>query len=506
MFKKTLKLNDYSPKSEIEKAGIELFQILSEYSECYFVGGYPRDLLFAKILNKKNTITDIDIAIKYNNKDIKEFFDSKNLEYKTLNEVFGVYSVDFKGFNFQIATYRKDGKISDGRRPSSVRFLKSIKQDSKRRDFTINAIYFNPIHKIMYDFNNGIKDLKKERIRFIGKTEKRIKEDYLRILRYVRFKNKYNLNSLDKDIFLIKKHVANLDNISKERIKIELDEILSLNNINTVFYELDKIKILDVLLPELKKLQGVVYKVNDNYNFDIYAFTLNCIKSFSNKTSFNVLKKYLAKDFLDLQNFKDLKEFIINKYGLGLVWASVFHELGKINPEYIEDNENKKIVFNDHESISLSLSMDIMRRYGFSKDLKEEISWLITNHDSKIKDFLDLDIINKKRFVFNENFVKIIILNIISLVAEYDDEAIVESELDKKFKDLIFLYNESIEEKKKILEIANNEVLKEFGLSDGQIYFQIINEITNLYIEGKIKTTSGVIKYLENKTGKIYSK
>ena len=208
MFKKKLKLVDYVPKTQIEISAINFLKILSEYSECYFVGGYPRELLMAKFLNKKNTIKDVDIAIKHKkNKDIKEFFESKNIEYRILNENFGVYSVIFDGFNFQIASYRKDGKISNGRRPSSIKFLNSIKKDSKRRDFTINAFYFDPFTNVIFDFNNGIKDIKKERIRFIGKPEKRIKEDYLRILRYIRFKNKYGLNAKDKDIAAIKKIV-----------------------------------------------------------------------------------------------------------------------------------------------------------------------------------------------------------------------------------------------------------------------------------------------------------
>lgn len=506
MFKK-IKISDYIPKTQIEKSAIVFLKILREYSECYFVGGYPREILFSRLLNKKNIIQDIDIAIKHSKNNIKTFFESKNIEFKVLNENFGVYAVVFDGFNFQIASYRKDGKISDGRRPSSIKFLNSIKGDSKRRDFTINALYFDPFKNIIFDFNNGIKDIKKEKIRFIGKTEKRVKEDYLRILRYVRFKNKYNLKGKDKDILIIQKYVKNLDNISKERIKIELDEMLLLTNLNTLFYELDKIKILDCLFPEIKKIQGVNYKNSDNLNIDVYSFTINCIKSFSNKILFNLLKKHLPDDFKDLQNLKDLKDFIVNKYGIGILWTCLFHDLGKINPEHIDlEGGNKKIIFKDHELISLNIAMDIMRRYGFNKELKEEISWLIINHDSKLDDVLQFSIIDKKKFIFNDYSIKIIILNIVFLVAEYDDEQIVEEQIQLKIIDLINLYNESLEGKAKIIEIAKEEILKEFGIKNGQDSYQTMFEITNLFIEGKIKTTSGVIKYLENKTGRVYTK
>ncbi len=508
MLKKIIKIEDYSPKTQIESSAVDFLKILNEYSECYFVGGYPRDLLMYKFLNKKNIIKDIDIAIKRKNKkDIKEFFESKNIEYKILNEVFGVYSVLFNGFNFQVASLRKDGKVSNGRRPSSIKFLNSIKKDSKRRDFTMNALYFNPFLKTITDFNGGIKDIKKEKIKFIGKTEKRIKEDYLRILRYIRFKNKYGLISKDKDINLIKQYGKNLEKISKERIKIELDEILSLTNINSVFYELDKFKILEYLLPEIKKTQGIIYKVNDNSNSDIYVFTLNCIKAFSNKILFNLLKKYLFKDFGDLQNTKDIKDCIIDKYGTGVLWSCLFHEIGKLNPEYIElENGLKKIYFKDHETMSLSISMDIMKRYGFNKELKEEISWLIINHDSKLNELLDSNIVDKKKFAFNNNFVKLLILNFVFLIAEYDDESLIEKEISSKLLEFINIYNDLLQDKIKISEIITPEILKDFEIKEGQVSSQIINEMSNLFLEGKIKTKNGVIKYLENKTGKIYSK
>ena len=102
--------------------------------------------------------------------------------------------------------------------------------------------------------------------------------------------------------------------------------------------------------------------------------------------------------------------------------------------------------------------------------------------------------------------MKLLILNIVFLIAEYDDEELVEKEMSVRLLDLINTYNESLQDKIKISEIANEEILADFGIKEGQIFYQIMNDISNLFIEGKVKTTSGVIKYLENRTGKIYSK
>lgn len=509
MFKKILKLEDYSPKTEIEKTAIDLLNILKNYSECYFVGGYPRDLLIYKFLNKKNTIKDIDIAIKLNKKNnFKEFLESNNIDFKILNENFGVYLIKINNFEFQVATFRKDGKTSNGRKPTYVKFTDSMKVDSKRRDFTVNSMYLDPFKKVIFDFNGGIKDVKKQRIRFIGKAEKRVKEDYLRILRYFRFKNKYSFNPKEKDLQIIKSNSSNLDNISKERVKIELDECLSINNINTLFYEFDKYKILDILFPELKKIQGVVYKINDNYNSDVYTYSINCLKAFSsNKIMFNLLKKYFEKDFEELQNQKDLKDFIISKNGLNAIWASIFHEIGKLSPEQIDlDDGSKKIVFKDHEQISLSLSMDIMRRFGFTKEEKEGISWIINNHGEKILEIKNLNLLDAKKFVSNKDFMNLVYLYLSMLISDYDDESIVEKEFVNTFGDLINEYNQVSKDKKRLDDILDIYLFKEFDIFDKNIINQLTEEIKESLIEGKIRTRSGVIKYLENKTGKVYLK
>lgn len=442
MFKKNLKLEEYSPKTEIEKSAVELIGVLSIYSESFFVGGYPRDLLFYKFLNKKNQVKDIDIAISNNKKkDFKDFLDANNIEYKTLSESLKVYLVKFNNFEFQVAVLRKDGKSSDGSKPKSAKFLKSIKKDSIRRDFTINALYFNPITKTISDFHKGIKDIKKEKIRFIGNPEKRIKEDYLRILRYIRFKNKYNLKTIDKDLLLLKKHSKNLEKVSKERLKMELDNVFYLNNIDGIFYEFDKFKVLDVLLPEIKKTQGVTYKIHDQVNPDIYTFTVNCLKNFSNKIFFNLLKKYLKEDFLELQGYRDVKDFIIEKYGLGIFWTCLFNGLGKMEPRHIDlDDGSQKIIFENHENITISMSMEIMKRYNFSKELKEEISWMIINHDIKVKEVLSLDLEARNKIFSNDNFIKIIILNIIFLVSEYNSEEAIDNEFDKNFGNILNIY------------------------------------------------------------------
>jgi len=186
----------YSFDTQFEKASVNLLKKLSKYGKTYFVGGYPRDILIEQILQEKYTKKDIDLCINLSADELKESLKLLNLNFKVLNDALGVYLVSYNDFNFEVACLRKDIDIGNGRKPKKIVFTKSIKVDSRRRDFTINALYFDPVNMIIYDFYNAQQDIKTRTLRFIGNPSKRIQEDYIRILRFIKFK-KYNFNYID---------------------------------------------------------------------------------------------------------------------------------------------------------------------------------------------------------------------------------------------------------------------------------------------------------------------
>lgn len=500
-YKKRLKIDEYYPKKDIEVSAINFLKYIKKLTNAYFVGGYVRDFLFNKYCNKKISIKEIDIAIPKTPTQVENIFELLGIDYKILNKDFGVYLVKFENFSFEVACFRIDFINKDGRRPSKVFFTKSMKKDSKRRDFTINSIYLDPFLKTIYDYNNGMKDIKAQNIKFIGNSKKRIKEDYLRILRYVRFKNKYNLNYNEKDYLNIKENCKNLSKISNDRIKKEFDEMLKINNISTMFYELDKLKVLDILIPELKKIQGITYRIENNVNIDVYSHIVDCIKNLSSKNLFNILKKYLDNEFI-LQTNKDIKEYIIEKFGVNFIWEIIFLNIGKIDS--ILDSENVSINFKNYSEISLSLSYDIMRRYNFSKKDKEDIVYIINNYQ-KIKELRDYDSIKIKKFSKNNNFLNLIILYLVQFLAENEgkDELYINNNIEY-FEYLVELFNNSFSIKEKLKEILDANLLKEFNIENGPIFGKILDEIEDLFLEDKIKTRNGVIKFLERKTGKVY--
>ena len=129
----------------------------------------------------------------------------------------------------ELTTLRKDIK-TDGRH-AEVEYTDNWKQDSERRDFTINAIYMD-IKGKLYDPQMGTVDLKNKNIKFIGDPQKRIEEDYLRIIRFIRFKVMYDIVVEPTTSDAIKQNLDGIQKISKERILIELLKILSLKTFN----------------------------------------------------------------------------------------------------------------------------------------------------------------------------------------------------------------------------------------------------------------------------------
>jgi len=157
--------------------------------ETYFVGGFVRDKLIGY------SCKDIDIVTSATPDEIIDIFPHT---YK-IGVAFGIVNVIENGFSFEVATFREEDNYKDGRHPEQIKFTTDPQIDALRRDFTINALYYDPIKEKIYDYTEGIKDIKRGILRTIGIPEQRFKEDYLRILRAVRFSNRFNFQ-LDQKI------------------------------------------------------------------------------------------------------------------------------------------------------------------------------------------------------------------------------------------------------------------------------------------------------------------
>lgn len=197
----------------------EIAQIIKDHGgEVYLVGGVSRDFLLGK-----KEFKDFDLITSLDNDTLVKIFNKK-----IVGNSFGVIKLKFKDLDVDIASFRKESDY-DGRRPGIIQ-PGTLLEDVSRRDFTINAIVYDLINYRIMDLVKGAFDLENKVLRAIGNPDDRFKDDYLRILRAIRFMITLNF-TLDKELEdSIKKNIHKIKKLSKERIKMETDKILSSKN------------------------------------------------------------------------------------------------------------------------------------------------------------------------------------------------------------------------------------------------------------------------------------
>ncbi|MFL2889846.1 MAG: CCA tRNA nucleotidyltransferase [Pelagibacteraceae bacterium] len=210
-----------------------------------FVGGCVRKYL------KNEKIDDIDIATVLTPEEIKQKFSKTNVKVIETGLDHGTLTLIINDKKFEVTTLRKD--TENFGRHATVSFLEDWKMDSERRDFTINSIYLDQKGKI-FDPQLGIQDLKNNFVKFIGNPNQRIQEDYLRIIRFLRFSIQYDSNADIETIQALKLNLNGIKFLSKERILSELVKILSLKNFSNILKHKNKKEIFLMIFPEFINL------------------------------------------------------------------------------------------------------------------------------------------------------------------------------------------------------------------------------------------------------------
>jgi len=221
--------------------GIEVVKILQNAGfTAVFAGGCVRDRLLGQEPN------DYDIATNATPDEVEALFESTI----PVGKAFGVVIVVVDGDEFEVATFRTDGEYTDGRRPDSVEFA-GIELDANRRDFTINALFENPVTGEVLDFVGGVEDLNNGVVRTCGDAFNRFSEDALRILRLARFAARFNA-TVSGDAVVAARVLANtVSKVSAERVGDELAKILTGPNPEVALTVLRRNGVLEVVLPEV---------------------------------------------------------------------------------------------------------------------------------------------------------------------------------------------------------------------------------------------------------------
>lgn len=355
---------NYLAGSEELRDAVDLLKELEKLGgSAYIVGGAVRDIVLG------HSFSDIDIATNVPISKIASRFPTHDIG---ASKDFGIVTVGWKGHQYELAQYRRDGKYVDGRRPESVEIVMDFQEDSSRRDFTINAMGIDSSGNLI-DFFDGQKDIKEKVIRTVGNPLDRFEEDHLRLLRTSRFASKlgFSIDPATKDA--MKKLAGSVKSISPERIRDELMKNASYGG--KEFAEaisiLDEVGILQIILPEVAKLKEFEHSVT------------------SHPESPHVLGHVLAA--LKASGSKDP---IVN---LGIL----LHDIGKAETRAYNDKGIVQYLGHAHEGAKLA--DEVGRRLRMSNEDREALVFSTLNH-MKIHDLLDMSNSKIWNLIKNKNF------------------------------------------------------------------------------------------------------
>lgn len=426
----------------LEKGARKICSILQKKGYiAYFAGGCVRDLIM------KRKPIDYDIATNAIPEEIHRHFPNSIMLWKH----FGVVRVLLPEGEYEVTTFRSDGPYLDGRHPSSVVFS-SPQEDAQRRDFTINALFFDPSTNEIIDYVGGQEDIHQGIIRTVGNPYHRFSEDYLRLLRAARFSARFNFKIEESTLKAMKKLHEGIQKVSAERIRDELTKILTEGNPFWAFEILDQTGLLAEILPEISALKGIEQDKEYHPEGDVFTHTLLTLKYLKNPSSV-------------------------------LAMAVLLHDIGKKQTITCID----RIRFPKHEAIGAQMAKQIMERLRFSRSEIEDVAWLIKNHMTLLQ-YPQMRESTRKRLFKNSLFPLLLELVKIDIQTSFGDLSSINT-IEKDYQ--TFLRN--IPEYQPLLR---GKDLIGLGFSPGPLFRTILNEVENAQLEGSLKTHEEAIRFV----------
>lgn len=432
---------------------VEILQIAGY--EAVFAGGCVRDMIMEK------EPEDYDIATNATPDKVKDIFPGSDL----VGESFGVVIVKIKdlGYSFEVATYRQDGEYKDGRRPEDVKFVLSKEEDAARRDFTINAMFYDPISKQIYDYFDGQKDLKQGLIRFVGDPNKRIKEDKLRMLRAIRFAARFSFDFDTLSFESIKYHAPSILDIAGERIGVEFNkafEQCDARGRRSFIAAMLESNLLKVLLPEVISMIGCEQSPEHHPEGDVWIHTLQVLF-------------YLPDDA-----------------SAELCWAGLLHDVGK-PPMQVWDPVDVRWRFNSHDSTGKDMTKVILERFKYSNDFIEHVANLVGGH-MKFIFVRQMRLSKFKRFLAQDRFGDHLHLHradCLSSHGKLTNWEICIAEAEK-------LMDEGIQVNKLPDRLVTGNDLIELGFNPSPEFKPILENALDMQLEGS--TREEILEFIKN--------
>lgn len=383
---------------------------------------------------------DIDIATDAMPEQIEALF-PKTIP---LGKAFGVIVVVMPdGEKFEVATFRSDSENSDGRRPDGVVFEQNAKADASRRDFTVNAMFIDPLTGELFDFFGGKTDIEKKMIRFVGDPEKRIAEDKLRMLRAVRFAANLGFTLEGETFLAVHKNAPLTVVVSQERIRDEFMKILGGNDPVKGIMLMAHSGLLEVILPSVMMLRGVEQPREWHPEGDVFKHTIGVVRHLTGKGALTVL-------------------------------AGLLHDIGK--PKKAKFNPEKgRVQFIGHDLASADMAEVIMRRLKFSNAEIEEVIFAVREH-MRMHNFNKMGLAKRRLLVGEKHFPTLLDLSI----ADVRSTGVEPTEMIAEAERLMALPPEPV--------LLTGDDLIEMGLTPGPIFGKILQTVRLAQLEGKIST------------------
>jgi len=416
--------------------------------EAYFVGGCVRDFVRGIVPG------DYDIVTSALPEQIIGLFEHT----VAIGAKYGVITVIEEDTTYEVATFRRDDDYEDGRRPIKIHYS-SAREDVLRRDFTINGLLMDPATGEIIDYVEGKADIEKKIIRTIGDPETRFSEDYLRMLRAVRFAGNLNYEIEERTKQSIKKNCARIKKISAERVQEELTKILIREGAPRCFELMSDTGILEQLLPEIERLKGIEQPPRFHPEGDVWKHTLKML------------------ELLPIE-----EDGQANKI---LAWAALLHDAGKA---LTRTEDEKGVHFYGHVQLGENIADEMMKSLRFSRAQRETVIELIHYHMV----FMNVHKMRPgrlKRFLRMPNFDLHLELHRLDCLASHGMLDNYEFCRDK-------LQELDIEDLHPSRLLTGNDLI-EIGYAPGKNMGRILKKLENEQLEGKIKTKDEALIFVK---------
>lgn len=420
--------------NNITRGAYEIAKELSEKGhKALFAGGFVRDM-FLKVDHE-----DIDIATDAHPAEIQRIFKHTI----PVGERFGVILVIKNGVSYEVATFRSDGRYYDGRHPEGIEFSDEI-EDAKRRDFTINGMFFNPVTGKVIDYVGGEKDLDSGIIRTIGDPLRRLEEDKLRVIRGIRFAGRFNFRIEPKTWRAIVSIAPEIVKVSSERIRDEILKILTQRGAGRGMRMLIESGVMKAILPEVVAMKDVPQPEEFHPEGDVLTHTLLMIDMMRSPSP-------------------------------PLALAVLLHDIGKPKTLVIKE----RIRFDNHANIGGEMTEAICRRIRISTRDKKAVVDLVKEH-LRFIDIMEMRESKLKRFLRREDFEDHLELHRLDCLGSHGNLGSWEY-CRKKIKEI---EKEDLKPK----PLIRGKDLIDMGFIPGPLFKEILTFVEDAQLEGRVTT------------------